>query len=246
MSAAPDGEGRESLHGWSLAMAVVSLAAMALWIAAPRALPPGAMALAHAVWTVLAFGVLFARIGGHRRRADRITAVRALLCPVLFAAHALAPSPAWWKVGLALGLIALDGVDGALARRDGPTERGAVFDMESDAFLVITLCAVAHLYLGVTALVFVLGAMRPLYVVAWAALQRIAPARTPNHEGSLRGRLIHNAVVLALLVDLAPGAGPAAKNGVTMVATALILYSYAADVAHGRRSAASHRRDPVL
>lgn len=224
-------DGRESLHAWSVGMAAVSLAAMALWIAAPGALSPAAMAIAHAAWTVVAFGVLFARIGGHRRRADRVTAVRSLLCPVLFAAHALEPRPAWWKVALALSIVVLDGVDGALARRDGPTGHGAVFDMESDAFYVTTMCGVAHLYLGVTALVFLLGAMRPLYVVAWALVRLAREPASPNRRGSLRARLIHVALVIALLVDLAPGVPLAVKHGATGVAIALILYSYAVDVA---------------
>ena len=223
-------EGRESLHTWSLAMAVTSLVAMAVWIAAPNALSPRGMAIAHATWTLAAFGYVFVRIGGHRRRADRVTGVRSLLCPVLFAAHALQPRAAWWKVGLALAVIVLDRVDGELARRDGPTERGAVFDMESDAFYLVTMCGIAHVYLGVTALVFIVGGMRPLYVCAWAVLRRFIEPSSPNRAGSLRARVIHVALVVALLIDLAPLVPLGVKNAATAVAIVLICYSYAIDV----------------
>jgi phosphatidylglycerophosphate synthase len=212
-------------------MAIASLSAMAAWIAAPGALSPVAMAVAHAAWTLVAFGSLFARIGGHRRRADRVTGARSLLCPVLFAAHALDPRAAWWKVGVAIAIIALDRVDGELARRDGVTERGAVFDMESDAFYLVTMCGIAHLYLGVTAWVFVIGGMRPLYVCAWAVLRRFIEPSSPNRAGSLRARLIHVALVVALIVDLAPLVPLGAKNAATAAAILLICYSYAIDVA---------------
>jgi len=212
-------------------MAVSSLAAMGVWIAAPAALSPRAMAAAHAIWTLIAFGWLFLTIGGHRRWADRVTGFRVLLCPVLFAAHALDPRAAWWKVGLALVIIALDRVDGEVARREGTSERGAVFDMESDAFYLVTMSAVAHLYLGVTALVFIVGGMRPLYVCAWAVLRRFIEPSSPNRAGSLRARLIHVALVVALMIDLAPLVPLAARNAATGVAILLILYSYAVDFA---------------
>lgn len=235
---------RESLHAWSLAMAVSSLAAMAVWFAAPDALASWAMVTGHGAWAVLMFGFLFARIGGHRRPADCVTAVRALLCVALFSSFALDPRAAWWKVGLALAIILLDRVDGMLARRHGPTARGAVFDMESDAFFLVTLCGIAHLYLGVGAWVFVIGALRPIYVCVWAALARVAEPGSPNRKGSLRGRLIHVALVIALIWDLTPGIPLAARNAVTVVAVGLICYSYAVDLVASfeRRSA----REPLV
>lgn len=222
--------GRESLHGWSMAMAVTSLAAMAVWLVAPRALTPAQMAAAHTTWTVLAFGYLFLLIRGHRRRADTVTMVRAILCAALFATHALDPRPTWGRVALAVLIIVLDGVDGYIARRDGPTERGAVFDMESDAFFITTMCGVAHVFLGVSAMVLVVAAMRPIYVITLAILRLFARSPSPNHAGTLRGRLVHVALVVALIADLSPLLSTAAKDVVSVAAAALILYSYAADV----------------
>ena len=221
---------RESLHGWSLAMAVTSLAALAIWLVAPGALTTVQMAAAHTTWTLLAFGYIFLHIRGHRRRADTVTLVRALLCAALFATHALDPRPTWGRVVLAILIIVLDGVNGALARRDGPTERGAVFDMESDAFFITTMCGVAHVFLGVNALVLVIAAMRPIYVVTLALLRLFARPPSPNHAGTLRGRLVHVALVVALIADLSPLLSGGAKDVVTVAAAALILYSYGADV----------------
>jgi phosphatidylglycerophosphate synthase len=222
--------GRESLHAWSLGMALASLAAMAIWIFVPDLLSPRAMTAAYTAWTLGAFGYLFVRIAGHRRRADIVTGVRVLLCVVLFAAHALEARAAWWKVAVAISIIVLDAVDGALARRQGATERGAVFDMESDAFYLVTMCGIATLYLGVHPIVFIVGALRPLYVCIWAVLQLFIAPRSPNRKGSQRGRIIHLLLVIALIADLSPPFPLDVKTAIAAVAAALICYSYAVDI----------------
>ena len=179
--------GRESLHGWSLAMAIASLGAvMAVWIAAPDLLSPRAATAVYSAWALGAFGYLFARIEGHRRRANchASPACACCCCVVLFASYALEPRPEWWKVAVAVAIIVLDAVDGAVARRDSTTERGAVFDMESDAFYLVTMCGIAHVYLGVHPLVFVVGALRPIYVCVWAVLRLFIAPRSPNRKGS--------------------------------------------------------------
>jgi arabinofuranosyltransferase len=224
-------ESRESLHAWSLTMAVLSLGAMGGWLLAPNLLSPAAMVAAYAALTLGTLGYLFVRIGGYERWADRVTASRVLLGILLYAAYAFEPRPAWWKVGVALLIITLDGVDGRLARRFGPTERGGVFDMESDAFFLITMCGVASAHLGVTPWVFVVGALRPLYVCAWAVLKHFVSPPSPNRKGPRRARTVHVAVVFALIVALAPLVPLGAKNAVVGVAVALICYSYAIDVA---------------
>ena len=221
------GESREALQPWSLAMAIASLFAMAWWIGLPGALSPTAMTLAYGGWTLVAFGYLFARIRGHRRMADLVTAARVLLCVLLFAGHALEPRAAWWKVAVAAAIIILDAVDGAVARREGPSEAGAVFDMESDAFYLVTMCGIAHVYLGVHPLVFVIGALRPLYVVGWAVLRLFIEPPGPNRKGSRLGRVVHVATAIALIADLSPALAVGAKNAIAGAGAALICYSYA-------------------
>ncbi|HWM85421.1 MAG TPA: CDP-alcohol phosphatidyltransferase family protein [Kofleriaceae bacterium] len=230
-------QGRESLHTWSLAMAIASLAAMAVWLAAPDLLSPRGMTAAYTAWTLIGFGSLFVIIRGHRRWADIVTGVRVLLCVVLFASHALDPHAAWWKMAVAIAIIALDAVDGALARRQGATESGAVFDMESDAFYLVTMCGVAHVYLGVHPIVFVVGAMRPLYVCTWAVLRLFIAPRSPNRQGSQRGRIIHVSLAVALIADLAPFIPQAGRTVFAAIGAALISYSYAIDFWETRKPA---------
>lgn len=231
-------QGRESLHAWSLGMAIASLVAMAGWLLAPGALSPEAMTAAYSAWTLGAFGYLFARIRGHRRLADVVTGVRVLLCVVLFAGHALDPRAAWWKVAVATAIIVLDAVDGAVARREGPTERGAVFDMESDAFYLVTMCGIAHVYLGVHPLVFIIGALRPVYVCAWAVLVFFIEPPSPNRKGSSLGRVIHLLTVIALIAALSPIFGPGAKTAIAAVGAAVICYSYAVHLRPSRETEA--------
>ncbi len=230
-------EGRESLHAWSLGMAVASLVAMAGWLLAPDALSPRAMTAAYSAWALGSFGYLFARIRGHRRWADMVTGVRVLLCVVLFAGHSLDPRAAWWKVAVAIAIIVLDAVDGAVARREGPTGRGAVFDMESDAFYLVTMCGIAHVYLGVHPLVFIIGALRPIYVVAWAVLVFFIEPPSPNRKGSSLGRVVHLATVIALIAVLSPIFGAGAKTAIAAAAAALICYSYAVHLRPSREPA---------
>lgn len=231
-------EGRQSLHTWSLLMAATSLVVMMVWMVAPGLLSPVGMTAAYSAWAVLGFGYLFVHIDGHRRWADRVTAVRVLLCVLLFAGHALDPQAGWWKVGVAILIIVLDGVDGALARRYGPTERGAVFDMESDALYVTTLCGVAHLYLGFGAWIFIAGLLRPLYVCFWAVLLLFMEPPSPNRKGgSQRGRLTFLVLIISLITNLAPIIPFAVKQAFSALTVALLCYSFAVDTVATLRGA---------
>jgi phosphatidylglycerophosphate synthase len=231
-------EGRESLHRWSLVMAVISVVVMAVWMVAPALLSPMGWSVALGVWALAGFGYLFVHIEGHRRWADRVTAVRVLLCVLLFAGHALDPRAAWWKVCVAILIIVLDGVDGALARRHGPTERGAVFDMESDSFYVITMCGVAQLYLGLGAWIYVAGLLRPLYVCMWAVLLLFVKPPSPNRKGgSQRGRIVFLVLIISLITNLAPIIPFGVKQVVSAVAVALLCYSFSIDIVATLRAA---------
>lgn len=231
-------EGRESLHTWSLVMAVISVVVMLVWMLAPALVSPMGMSVAHGVWALAGFGYLFVHIEAYRRWADRVTAVRVLLCVLLFAGHALDPRAAWWKVGVAILIIVLDGVDGALARRHGPTERGAVFDMESDSFYVITMCGVAHLYLGLGAWIYLAGLLRPLYVCMWAVLLLFVKPPSPNRKGgSQRGRIVFLVLIISLITNLAPIIPFGVKQGVSALAVALLCYSFSIDIVATLRGA---------
>lgn len=214
---------------WSLAMAAVSLAVMGLWVLGPAGAMDAWLPAAYALWALTGFGYLLVRTRPVRGRADWITAVRVVLSVVLFGLYARDPRPTWPKLGLAVLALALDGVDGRVARRFGPTRHGAIFDMEADAFYVLTLCGIAYRYLGLGAWILVLAALRPAYVFALIILQRFLPVQTPNHEGSLRGKLIHVLNISALILLLAPPVPLLAKTAVAAVAAVLLCYSFLSD-----------------
>lgn len=133
--------------------------------------------------------------------ANRITALRLGLIASLAWLPA-PPGPA--SALLALGVFALDGCDGWLARRGGEASLwGAHFDMESDALFVL-LCTLLLYQSGrLGAFILVPGALRYLYalVVLFApgAGGEAPPSRVPRYAYSL--------FVIGLMASLWPVPG---------------------------------------
>jgi phosphatidylglycerophosphate synthase len=104
--------------------------------------------------------------------ANLITLGRALLTGGVFALVVSAAAgvvvPAALLVTIAAVALAMDGVDGQVARRTGTSSAfGARFDMEVDAFLILVLSISAALDFGWWALA--IGAFRYVFVAAsWA------------------------------------------------------------------------------
>jgi phosphatidylglycerophosphate synthase len=114
--------------------------------------------------------------------ADRVTLTRAVLACGIAALTAygfVRPAPVALYVAIAATALALDAVDGRVARRTGTSSSlGARFDMESDAFLILVL----SIHVAPTAGWWVLagGAARYALILAtWCApwLKRRLPAR---------------------------------------------------------------------
>lgn len=127
---------------------------------------------------------------------------------------------------VALGLVwALDGFDGALARRRNEvTAFGAQLDLETDALFVATLggLLVTSGVLGAWAIGF--GLIRSLYVLTRAA----RPAVAPVERRSTWGRWIFGFTVAALLTALMLGPGlPALVAG--LAAAVALSCSFAPD-----------------
>ncbi|MEZ5905593.1 MAG: CDP-alcohol phosphatidyltransferase family protein [Geminicoccaceae bacterium] len=102
------------------------------------------------------------------------------------------PRLAWAVFAMAALALALDGVDGWLARRRRETSPfGARFDMVSDTFftIVLTLCTLRFTALGPG--VLSIGLLRPAFVAAGLARPSSPPlAAEPAAPG---GRLRHSA-----------------------------------------------------
>jgi phosphatidylglycerophosphate synthase len=160
--------------------------------------------------------------------ANGITLVRAVLvCGVAgLVADVLAGGGSRTAtVTVAAAALALDGVDGLVARHTGTaSELGARFDMEIDAFLILLLSAYAALDLG--AWVLAIGLMRYVYVVAgwlWPWLRTPVP---PRYWCKVVAA-IQGIVLAAVVGDVLPRAFVAAA---VVVALALLTESFGRDV----------------
>jgi phosphatidylglycerophosphate synthase len=130
---------------------------------------------------------------------------------------------------LAIGIpaLALDGVDGWLARRSRmASDFGARFDMETDAALMLILCALAWQLDKAGAWILAIGLMRYAFVAAawvWPRLRRTLPP-------SMRRKTVCVVQIIALFVVIAPFVPYPASAMVGAAAIVLLAWSFAVDV----------------
>ncbi|MFW5415633.1 CDP-alcohol phosphatidyltransferase family protein [Nocardiopsis sp. CNT-189] len=166
--------------------------------------------------------------------ADKVTLARAVLVggvAALVADRALdgaagtdGPAALAIAVLAAAGLV-LDGVDGRVARRTGTSSpRGARFDMEVDAFLILVLSLHAALFLGPwTAAI---GAMRYAFAAAARVLPRLRGELPPSRARKAVA-VLQAVALIAVAPDLLPRPAAAAVAG---LALALLAWSFGRDV----------------
>ncbi|MCM4077688.1 MULTISPECIES: CDP-alcohol phosphatidyltransferase family protein [Paractinoplanes] len=155
-------------------------------------------------------------------------------------------------VAIAGVALALDGVDGQVARRTGTTTAlGARFDMEVDAFLILVLSVYAGDRFGWWWVA--IGAFRYAFVVAAWALPWLNAALPPRFSRKVVAAL--QGIVLALVTaDLLPAA---LTTVVLTVALASLTWSFGRDsiwlyrasrirAAARERWAAPHRRPALV
>jgi len=165
------------------------------------------------------------RLGG----ANRVTLLRlsitALLAGLVFERVS---ALAWFVVVAASAAALLDALDGTLARRSGMASTfGARFDMETDALLILVLAALAWRMDKVGSWVLASGLLRYGFVVAgllWPALARPLPP-------SRRRKTVCVVQVASLIVCLAPVVPASVAATVAAGALALLVASFAIDVA---------------
>lgn len=163
--------------------------------------------------------------------ANQITLVRATLvmpmAGLTLQPAALTAETLWWIVAISIVAVALDGVDGMVARRRGQETRfGARFDMELDAFLMLVLSVLVWRTGRVDAWVLSIGALRYLFVAAG----RLCPLLTADLPASLRRKAICVVQGVALIVCLAPIVPPELAIRAAAGALALLVCSFAVDV----------------
>lgn len=210
-----------------VALAGAGVAAVAL-----AALPAGAAGVATLFYAGAgALVVAAAPRGAALGLANRLTLARlagaAVLAGLAVAPGAAAGAGGWVAAGAAAALLALDGVDGRVARRRGLVSRfGARFDMETDAFTILVLAALAFGLGKAGPWVLAIGALRYAFVAAGAAWPRLA---RPLPE-SARRRAVCALQIAVLAALLAPPAAPPVSSALAAAALAALVWSFAIDV----------------
>lgn len=139
----------------------------------------------------------------------------------------MAAHMAWSALAIAAFALALDGLDGVLARaRNLESPFGARFDMEVDALLILLLVLLAWLQAKAGSWVLLIGAARYAFVLAgwlWPALTRPLPP-------SWRRKTVCVVQGVSMATLLAPVVQPPASGVIAVAALLLILYSFTVDV----------------
>ena len=209
-------------------MAVV-LCAMLAGYTGP-ALLSGLAAVAGIGLVAAAGATVLTRAGRWSGPADRVTLGRTVLiggCAtigIMVLAGEL-PARPWWLLVLVVPALALDAVDGFVARRTGTASAvGARLDMEMDAALLLVLSAVSIRSLGWW--VLALGGMRYAFVAAaWFRPQLKGPLAFSQFR-----RVVAAVQGITLAVALAPIFPlPVARTAVAL-ALILLVVSFGRDV----------------
>lgn len=135
--------------------------------------------------------------------------------------------PGWAILALAIITLALDGIDGPLARANGLAGSwGARFDMEVDSVFALLLSIAAWRIGMVGPWVILLGGLRYLFVLAALALPWV-DAPLPERFRRKMVCVMQIATLVALIAPVTPAAwsGPAA-----FVMLAVLTWSFAIDV----------------
>nr|WP_239154373.1 CDP-alcohol phosphatidyltransferase family protein [Amycolatopsis sp. FDAARGOS 1241] len=221
-----------------VAALVALLGALALTVGLGAAGWTAGLAYTVGLWALLAGA---ARKAGARSLgpADHVTLARAILIggvTALVADHPIGGAPLAVLVPLASVALALDAVDGQVARRTGTSSAlGARFDMESDAFLILVLSVLVSATFGYW--VLAIGLMRYAFVAAAWVLPWLNGALPPS-----RARKTVAALQGVLLVAAASHLLPSAAGlGVAALALALLVWSFGRDIRWLRRAAAAAR-----
>ncbi len=155
-------------------------------------------------------------------RATLVAAVTALVAESLVLSGS---APTGAIVALTVPALALDAVDGAVARRTGTvTAVGARFDMEVDAFLIMVLGAFVAVFFGPW--VLLIGLARYTFVGAAMVLPWLRAPLPPRYW-----RKVVAAVTGIVLTFAVAGVGPSPVTAVLLLAAlALLTESFGRDV----------------
>lgn len=163
--------------------------------------------------------------------ANLVTLARLLLVAVL---PLLAREVPLVAIGaITLGLLALDGVDGRVARARGESSAfGAAFDMETDALTVLVLGLVLHARAGILAWVLIAGDWRYAFALAVAFVPAVGDC-----PPSPLYRRICGLLVVALALAFVPW--PLVARASAAVGTLLVSWSFVHSIVRSRAFASA-------
>lgn len=167
----------------------------------------------------------FPRFGAANAATTARAALTALLAGLVVTPHA--EGFGWSLAGLAGLALALDGVDGWLARRQGLSSAfGARYDMEVDAVLILLLAFAAAAAHKAGPWVLASGLIRYLFVAAGWAWPSLAAPLPP----SLRRKAVCVIQTAALGLLLLPPVVPPVSTAIAAAALAALTWSFAVDL----------------
>jgi len=200
-------------------------------------------AYAVALWFFLSTGLRAARMS-KLGPANAVTLSRAVL---VGAVSALVVTSLTQTVPLALLVavvgvaLALDGVDGQVARRTGSTSAlGARFDMEVDAFLILVLSVFVAGEFGWWTVA--IGGFRYAFVAASWAYPWLSAALPPKFSRKVVAAL-QGVVLVVATAHLLP---PTVAFGAVAVALGSLTWSFGRDIGWLWRTEQAHRAAAVL
>ena len=162
--------------------------------------------------------------------ANRVTLLRATLVALVAGSVA---APQWFPphallcCALALAALALDGIDGAVARRTrSDTAFGASFDMELDAFFILVLSFACWLVERAGIWVLAIGLMRYAMLVA----ARLSPRLRGDVPPSFFAKLVCVLQIAALVIALLPWTPTLLASALLAIALVLLTISFGRDV----------------
>jgi len=163
--------------------------------------------------------------------ANRLTLARfALSCglaALVGESFAQPDAVAWVVVVTATVTAVLDAADGPLARRSGlASDFGARFDMETDAWLTLVLCALVVQFDKAGAWVLASGLMRHAFVAAARRWPWLAAPLPPSR----RRQAVCVVQITTLIVCLGPVVPRWAASALAAIALAALTLSFAVDV----------------
>ncbi|OLP46439.1 CDP-alcohol phosphatidyltransferase family protein [Rhizobium oryziradicis] len=237
------------LHNTLIALCVVFMASVFSYLVLRSHLLIGIGTIASAATLLLfIFALVIYALPSHNHRrfgaANVVTAIRAAIvslvgATVLFAGERLVLEPALPAlIALAMSALALDCVDGYLARRFRLVSAlGARFDMEVDALLILVLSITVLLLEKAGGWVLLIGLMRYGFVLA----QYPFPWLRAPLDDCFRRKLICVVQVGALCIIMLPFITPPVSTAIAAVALLLLFYSFTVDVLHLLRHAGEAR-----